>query len=158
MQFFLLHWQRWAIASKMQEMPEEKSLEEQLYVPCLILGAAAILSLWVYFRYILPDFVQTGCIWYERFHIYCPGCGGTRAVKALLRGDILMSLWYHPLVPYGAVIYGSFMISQTFARLTGYRYTRGVRFHSWYLYLAIVIMVLNWIGKNLLRLVWNINL
>ena len=32
--------------------------------------------------------------------LYCPGCGGTRAVKALLRGHIVQSFMYHPLVPY----------------------------------------------------------
>lgn len=29
----------------------------------------------------------------------CPGCGMTRAVSALIRGDLDLALTYHPLVP-----------------------------------------------------------
>jgi hypothetical protein len=42
---------------------------------------------------ILPD-----CIIYTNFDIYCPSCGNTRSVTALMRGDILSSLRYN-IVP-----------------------------------------------------------
>ena len=37
------------------------------------------------------------CYFRTHFHIYCPGCGGSRAVIALLQGDIIKSLWYNPI-------------------------------------------------------------
>ena len=40
------------------------------------------------------------CVFKSTFHLYCPGCGGTRAVDALLHLRILSSLFYHPFVIY----------------------------------------------------------
>ena len=45
------------------------------------------------------DFLKkSGCLIRNRFHIYCPGCGGTRAVEALLRLQLEQSLYYNPVV------------------------------------------------------------
>lgn len=37
-------------------------------------------------------------------HLYCPGCGGSRAVYALLRGRILEALRYYAPLPIAAVL------------------------------------------------------
>lgn len=39
----------------------------------------------------------------ESFHIYCPGCGGSRAVFALCKGQILQSIRYFFPVPLAAL-------------------------------------------------------
>ncbi|MDD6428583.1 MAG: DUF2752 domain-containing protein [Lachnospiraceae bacterium] len=44
------------------------------------------------------------CIFHEVTGLYCPGCGGTRALRFLLHGHPLLSLWYHPLVIYGVFL------------------------------------------------------
>lgn len=38
-------------------------------------------------------------------HLYCPGCGGTRAVGALLRLDILGAFRLNPFVPVAAGLF-----------------------------------------------------
>ena len=44
------------------------------------------------------------CLFHLTTGLYCPACGGTRAFRALLRGDLAMSLQYHPLVLYMAAV------------------------------------------------------
>ena len=38
------------------------------------------------------------CRVFSRFHLYCPGCGGTRALIALARFNIIQSLRYNPFI------------------------------------------------------------
>ncbi len=45
------------------------------------------------------------CYFFECFHLYCPGCGGTRALYALFNFDILASLKYNPAVILGGLLY-----------------------------------------------------
>src|SRR5262245_1724239 len=37
------------------------------------------------------------CLLRTMFHIPCPGCGMTRSLEALWRGDLITSIRYHPL-------------------------------------------------------------
>lgn len=38
------------------------------------------------------------CLFHEATGLYCPGCGNTRALHALLHGHVLLSLRYNPLL------------------------------------------------------------
>lgn len=88
---------------------------------------------------------------------YCPGCGGTRAVRALFKGDILKSLYYHPLVVYVAVGVTVFWVSHTLKHLTHGR-IRGIAMHCSYYYVGIAITVLNCIIKNYYFFAYGISL
>jgi hypothetical protein len=35
------------------------------------------------------------CFLYSHFHLYCPACGNTRSLSALLQGDLLKALSYN---------------------------------------------------------------
>lgn len=48
--------------------------------------------------YFLDFLKKAGCFIRDYFHIYCPGCGGTRAVEALFRLQLMKSLYYNPAV------------------------------------------------------------
>lgn len=49
---------------------------------------------------ILDYFIGNGCFIRNRFHIYCPGCGGTRAVVELLHLHFFQSLYCNPVPIY----------------------------------------------------------
>ncbi|MDY3918710.1 MAG: DUF2752 domain-containing protein [Candidatus Limivivens sp.] len=96
------------------------------------------------------------------FHVitggYCPGCGGTRAVEALLQGNLTGALKYHPLVPYLAVLFVWFLISNTVEYLSRGRFRIGMRFRKRYVWIGAVILAVSWIGKNVLYFLYQIPL
>lgn len=139
-------------------MKRERSLEDNLfYLGSIFLGISIVAGALFYYV-LLPHLSLSPCVLYTYFGLYCPGCGGTRAFISLLHGHFLQSLWYHPLVPYSALLFGAFMLTQALARLTHHRYFCGLRFHNWYLYAAIGIVAANCIIKNILLLGWGISL
>lgn len=46
---------------------------------------------------LLDRIMHADCWFKRRFHIYCPGCGGTRALKALIKLNLWQSLCYNPI-------------------------------------------------------------
>lgn len=136
---------------------KKTTLEEQLYKLGLVFLAVGCLLLFVYFKIIHPKGASFYCITWSVLGIYCPGCGGTRAVEALLQGHFLQSLWYHPLVLYSVVLFGGFMLTQTLERLHFSR-IKGLKFHNWYLFGALGLVIVNWVIKNILLLGFDISL
>lgn len=139
-------------------MKKQKSLEDWLYVISLIALVIGGVGTYVYLKLIaLPNAPVFPCVMWSIFGLYCPGCGGTRAVVALLQGNVLQSLWYHPLVLYTVVLFGGFILTQTLERLR-VPGIKGWKFHAWQLYGAVVILFLNMIIKNILLLCFHITL
>jgi len=133
----------------------KKELETELFrIGLVFLAIGSVLA--VLYHFVLRAYLpRVPCLFSTIFGIYCPGCGGSRAVKALFQGRLLLALWYHPLVPYMAVIGGGFMITQGLHKL-GIKCVRGWKFHNWYLYGGVVLLICNFLVKNILRLVWGI--
>lgn len=96
------------------------------------------------------------CVLHRVTGLYCPGCGGTRAVIALFHGQILRSLFYHPIVVYTVVIGGWFMLSQTIERLSFGRIRIGMHYRDLYLWLALAIIVINCLVKNLVLIIGGV--
>ena len=136
---------------------KDHSLEDHLYLVGWIFLLMGSIGIFLYLHSIVPRLEGYTCVVYRLFGIYCPGCGGTRAVSALLAGHPLLATWYHPLVTYTVVIFGSFMLSQTLVRLH-IGSIRGMRFHEWHLYGAVAIMIVNFVLKNILLLCFHITL
>lgn len=135
------------------------SVENTFYITgwCLI-GMAFIYYLFCSVTHFQLSKYTVPCLMHTMTGLYCPGCGGTRAVSFLLHGDFLLSFRYHPLVPYVAVICGWFMISQTIERISRHKIRIAMRYRDIYLWIALTIVILNFILKNVLLIGWHIDL
>ena len=85
---------------------------------------------------------------------YCPGCGGTRAVKFFLSGHMIKSFIYHPLIPYLGIGGGIFMVSQTASRVTRGK-IRGMKFRNWYVYMMGIVILVQFFIKNFVLYFWD---
>jgi len=136
-------------------MKKQKEVEDQLFEIGLVLLIITIIGYFIY-QWLLKDKITVHpCLVSLFLGFYCPGCGGTRAVNALLHGKLLQSLWYHPVVPYSAVILTGFMGSHALNRM-GVKRIKGWKFHDWYLYAALGIIGVNFVVKNILRIGFGI--
>lgn len=122
-------------------------MEKQIYrvslfllIPMLIAGVVLLC-----FGDKLPSIP---CMSVVVFHLYCPGCGGTRAVKALLKGQILLSVIYHPVVLYSVVVYAVYLIRNTLYERT--KRVKPMPFRLIYIWVALGIILGNAVVKNIL--------
>lgn len=133
------------------------STEEALYRAGLAILPVGILLGYVALRWIIPNLPDAECIVHMLFGAYCPGCGGTRAVIALLHGQFLKSAWYHPFVMYTILIYVCFMISHTLEKLH-VPLIKGMLFRTWMLYGMLFVIGFNFVFKNVLKFCFGIEM
>lgn len=130
-------------------MRPEPQFDKQFYI--LGWGCIAIVFLYAGLREFLQidliDYMPS-CILHKFTGFYCPGCGGTRAVFALMRGNILRSLYLHPFVPYAVFLGGWFMISQTIQRISNNKIRIGLHFRMIYVWIALGLVAFNFLWKN----------
>lgn len=116
--------------------------------------AAGAYLLW---RYMLGAPTISSCWIWKHLHLYCPGCGGTRALIALAQGHPLLALWYHPAVPLAVVWWTIYMASQTIWRLRG-KTGWVLRYSDRWLAAFALIVGINCIVHNLLLAAFGIGI
>ena len=96
---------------KLKLIPETERI---IYILGLILLGGFLLLFFLYHTGLFnPAETLPGCSFLLITGHYCPGCGGTRAVMALIQGDIISSLRWHPIVLYAGIWYLFFLGSHT---------------------------------------------
>lgn len=128
----------------------------KLGIAALVATAVAVLLYVCVDVNVLYD-VKWPCVFKAATGLYCPGCGGTRAMRSLIKGDIWQSFINHPAVLYGVIVYIIFMI-----RCFLYRHTN-FKFKSFedgkilpYIYVGIGIMLLQWVVKLIAQIGFGI--
>lgn len=140
--------------------PYDSLLDKIAYVAGIIILSLlfALLCLYLFFDFDISKHIRP-CMLNKLTGLYCPGCGGTRAVYALLSGQIIKSIYYNPIVAYAFFPGLWFMISQTIYRikpsansgkLSGWFHTATIK--PLYIYLGIILLLLNCAIKNFVLL------
>ena len=130
--------------------PFDLKTQKQYFIAMLTSAVViifAIMMMYVWRVNLLTFF--PGCLFKEVTGYDCPGCGGTRAVVALLQGHTLESFCYHPIVPYTVTLQMAVIISGCLRKWTTYTHTfllRPVHFYAF-----IVLLIANFFIKNLMR-------
>ena len=123
-----------------------------IWITCAAFG-----SLFLVWYFLLGQPALPGCRFYQWWHIYCPGCGGTRAVIALIEGDVLRSLYYHPAVGFTAASVLFYQSSQLIWRLRGKR-GRVLHYSDKWLWTMGILLLAHCALRNVLWFLFGIPL
>ena len=126
---------------------------------CYITGWFLIGSIFLY-KMTGQTFMERNmpCVFHMLTGLYCPGCGGTRAAVLLLQGQWIRSFLYNPVVPYAAAVGIWFMVSQTAERISAGKCKIGMHYRNLYLWIALALLFVNFIIRNVLLMVWHIDI
>ncbi len=87
------------------------------------------------------------CFLYRKLHLYCPACGNTRSVSALLNGDITASLQFN-ITPVLILLLATIAYIE-FAAASFGRPIRLLPRQLWFYIVLIALMLLYYIARNL---------
>lgn len=124
---------------------ESTKIEDTLFVIGNI-GILCFIAIWWWYKTHLGLY-DFECRIHKTTGLYCPGCGGTRALDALFHGHIIQSFMYHPGVLYTVLICGWFMLSWYIQKLSKDRWKIGMQFRTIYVYIGLAIVMIQWIIK-----------
>lgn len=141
----------------MFEKDEKSDMGLYIFGWC-ILGALALLGVFLRVTGWNLSQLLRPCALHALTGLYCPGCGGTRAVRAFFAGDFGASFVYHPFVLFAAVMDGWFMVSQTIERISRGRIRIAMHMREIYLWAALGIVIVNCLVKNVALLVFHVDL
>lgn len=121
--------------------------DREMYPTLLITIVALLAAAGVWFFAGKPTI--SVCWFYTEYHIYCPGCGCTRALIAMMRGQWAASLYYNPAVLLVSGLLTVYLGSQTIWRIRG---RRGWVLHyaDWWLPGLLILLAVNCILRNIL--------
>ena len=94
------------------------------------------------------------CLFNKLTHLCCPGCGGTRALRALLHGEIAKSIYDYPPLIYGVVVYVIFMVRCFLYKHFGIRKSRDGAVVK-HIYIFLAVMLVQWVVKLVAQIAFD---
>ncbi len=90
------------------------------------------------------------CILKETIHLYCPGCGGTRAIDTFLHGHFIKSFLYNPTIVYLALYFLSYYIPAALKLAGIWKKKINYTVYVYPLIGLLAIIIINFVVRNLL--------
>ncbi len=140
--------------NQMQSAFFRQELKVFIWVTVSIVLALILAIVWE--KSPLIGLLPSGCIFQRAMHIYCPGCGGTRACFHMLHLHPVESFLYHPIIPFVVLILADYYIGAviTLIKHNGKRY---YYLRDWFCYIALAIVLGNFIIRNVLLIGFHID-
>ena len=125
--------------------------------PAAWITLAVLAGAFLLWRFVLGEPTVSRCWIWEHWHVYCPCCGGTRALMALARGQLGQALRYHPPVVVTLFLAAAYLLTQTVWRLRG---RRGwvLHYHRRWPALLVGLFLVNCLVRDVLWLGFGIPL
>ncbi len=135
-------------------MRRKSPLAAHPYFPLWLFNALLLLFLvgaGVYLSLAARNPALFACVFARYTHLYCPGCGGSRAIYSLLRFDLVGSLLSNPAVLFGGVL-------TLYYEIAFFLSARGrARPRAWPIIAFAALVVLYFFTRNILLVAFGID-
>lgn len=136
------------------------SYEDRFFIGVSAVNLILSAALFAVFIGAVPAGLFGTCAFLSATGLYCPGCGGTRAVFSLAQGKLLHALWYYPALVYYILFSTAFLVSNGVRivgkLLCGKEILPSMRARAVYFVLLLVLILGGWVVRNILWMVWGI--
>ncbi|MCI8519482.1 MAG: DUF2752 domain-containing protein [Clostridia bacterium] len=122
----------------------------------IITSGLIILALAGIFK--LGLFKIPACIFFTEFGFYCPACGGTRAFICLLHGDLFGSFYCNPIVIFTMVALFGYFGLYIGLKINSINDKLLSKYCKICFYFFVFILIINFIIRNILLLIYNIRI
>ena len=114
------------------EHAEKRLRRSRIILVCITVLLLGIIALGIISPHTLSRLVgelSPGCAFRRHTGIACPGCGGTRSLRALLAGDIVAAFRYNMLMPFTLLALITEYVRQCIITFTHHADWRNNRFY-----------------------------
>ena len=118
-----------------------------VFLSILFTYILVFILIFLYFFKLKDYFSIPVCPIYNYFGLFCPACGGTRAIISLLNLDLVSSILYNPIVIY-SIFFSTLYLITEFININ-FNKKINISFNL-IIKLGIIILIANCIFKNIL--------
>ena len=122
------------------------------YITILITYLVLMLAIVMYITFANNFITIPKCPIYTHFGLYCPACGGTRAIISLFHFNLIESIKYNPVVIYTFITTTIYLIIETINRVL--HKNKVVKWNI-FIKIGLILLLFNWIIQNIIIIVLN---